>query len=259
MSKKLPVLFIAHGSPMNALENNDYTRSIKALAQKIERPKAIMVISAHWTTRGTYITSEDKPKTIYDFYGFPEELYNIKYSPKGAKEYSKIALELLSEEKVEGTTSWGLDHGAWTVLKHMYPDADIPVFQMSINILLNEGEHYELGKKLASLREKGILIIGSGNIVHNLKEVDFAENAKPADWAVKFDEYVAKAIRDKRHLDLINYRSIGKAAKLSVPTDEHYLPLLYIMALQEENEKAEFLYEGIVSRSLSMRSVLINR
>jgi len=258
MSKKLPVLFIAHGSPMNALEHNDYTEAIKALAQKIDRPKAIMVISAHWTTEGTYITSEDQPKTIYDFYGFPEELYNIKYSPKGAEKYSKIALESLASENVKGTTSWGLDHGSWTVLKHMYPDADIPVFQMSLNVLLSEEQHYELGKKLASLREKGILIIGSGNIVHNLREVDFEENAKPADWAIDFDAHVAKAITDKKHLDLINYRSIFKSSKLSVPTDEHYLPLLYILAMQEENEKAQFVYKGILNRSLSMRSVIIN-
>lgn len=257
MSKKLPVLFIAHGSPMNALENNDYTQSIKALAQKIDRPKAIMVISAHWTTRGTYITSEDQPKTIYDFYGFPEELYNIKYSPKGAKKYSNIALQILADENVKGTTSWGLDHGAWTILRHMYPDQDIPVFQMSLNLLLNEEEHYKLGKKLVSLRENGILIIGSGNIVHNLREINFEESTKPADWAIKFDEYVANAIRDRKHLELINYKSVGKSASLSVPTDEHYLPLLYIMALQEEGEKAEFVYEGIVSRSLSMRSVVI--
>lgn len=257
MSKKLPILFIAHGSPMNALANNDYTEAIKALAQSIDRPKAIMVISAHWTTRGTYITSEDQPNTIYDFYGFPEELYNIKYSPKGAKQYSKIALNLLAEENVQGTTSWGLDHGAWTVLKHMYPDADIPVFQMSLNVLLSEEEHYELGKKLASLREEGILIIGSGNIVHNLREVDFEENAKPADWAIDFDEYVAKAIKDKKHSDLINYKRSGKAANSSVPTDEHYLPLLYIMAMQEEDETAKFVYEGIESRSLSMRSVQV--
>jgi len=257
MSKKLPVLFIAHGSPMNALENNDYTQSIKALAQSIDKPKAIMVISAHWTTKGTYITAEDQPKTIHDFYGFPEELYNIKYSPKGAEKYSKIALELLAKDNVEGTTSWGLDHGAWTVLRHMYPDADIPVFQMSLNVLFNDEEHYKLGKKLASLREKGILIIGSGNIVHNLREIDFAEDARPAEWAIEFDKYVAEAIRDKKHEDLINYKSVGEAADLAVPTDEHYLPLLYILAMQEEGEKAEFVYEGILNRSLSMRSVEI--
>lgn len=257
MSGKLPAIFIAHGSPMNAIETNDYIDSIKKLPDEIEKPKAIMVISAHWMTKGTYITDVDQPETIYDFYGFPEELYKIKYSPKGAKKYAEIALNQLKDEKVKGTTAWGLDHGAWTILRHIYPKEDIPVFQMSIDATLSNEEHYRLGKKLAALREKGILIVGSGNIVHNLREIDYDVYARPAEWALEFDNYVANAIKNKNHLDLINYKNIGKSAKLSLPTDEHFLPLLYIAALQEENEAAKFIYEGIYNRSLSMRAVKI--
>lgn len=259
MKNKLPALFLAHGSPMNAIETNGYTEVIKKLAQKIERPEAILVISAHWLTRGTYINIDDKPKTIYDFYGFPEELYNIKYSPKGAKKYAEQAINELKAlgVEIEATSSWGLDHGAWTLLRHMYPKEDIPMFQMSINALFSNEEHYELGKKLRGLREKGILIIASGNIVHNLREMDYETDAEPAKLAKEFDEYVAEAIINKNHEKLIDYSEVKKAAKFSLPTDEHFLPLLYIAALQEEGESAEFIYDKIYNRSLSMRAIKI--
>lgn len=257
MSKKLPVLFIGHGSPMNAILNNSYTRALKKLGEDIERPKAIMVISAHWNTRDTYITSEDKPKTIYDFYGFPEELYRIKYSPQGAKKFAELVLEKLSGENIKGTAEWGLDHASWAVLKHIYPNVDIPVFEMSLNASLSEAEHYELGKKLSVLRENGILIVGSGNIVHNLRNMDYDMDAKPFDWAVKFDEYVAEAMKNKEHEKLINYKNLGSTVMLSVPTDEHYLPLLYIAALQEAGEEVKFIHEGIQHGSMSMRCIQI--
>lgn len=257
MSKKLPVLFIGHGSPMNAILNNSYTQALKKLGKEIERPKAIMVISAHWKTRGTYITSEDKPKTIYDFYGFPEELYRIIYSPEGSKKYSEFVLEQLKKENIKGTTEWGLDHASWAVLKHMYPEADIPVFEMSLDASLDEASHYNLGKKLSILRENGILIIGSGNVVHNLRNMDYDMEAKPFDWSVKFDEYVTQALNNKDHESLINYKKLGSTAMLAVPTDEHYLPLLYIAALQEAGDEVKYIHEGIQHGSMSMRCIQI--
>lgn len=257
MSKKLPVLFISHGNPMNAISNNSYTEAIRKLAKEIERPKAIMVISSHWKTKGTFITCEDQPKQIYDFYGFPQELYDVKYSPKGAKEYAELVIKELDNENIKGITSWGLDHAAWAILTHMYPNADIPVFEMSLNALENEEYHYELGKKLSKLREKGILIIASGNIVHNLEKMNHDINSKPFDWAVEFDEYIAESLMNMKHGQLIQYKKVGIAAKLSVPTDEHYVPLLYIAGLQEENDEVKYVYEGIQHGSMSMRCMQI--
>ena len=257
MNKKQPVLFIAHGSPMNAIMDNAYTKNLNELGQRIEKPKAIMVISAHWQTSGTFITSQDSPKEIYDFYGFPQELYKIKYSTNGAKPFIDLAFEELKKYNVKLTNSWGLDHGAWAVLKHIFPKADIPVFQLSLNADENEKYHYDLGKKLSRLREEGILIIGSGNIVHNLSKIKYDENEKPYDWAVDFDNYVSQSIVSNEHDDLINYKNFGKAAILSAPTDEHYLPLLYIMALKEKEDEVQFIFEEMQHGSLSMRSVMI--
>lgn len=257
MSKKLPALFIGHGSPMNAILDNSYTRALKKFADKIERPKAILVVSAHWQTRGTYITYKDEPTQIYDFYGFPKQLYDIKYEPKNCKKYSKIILEELKDENIKPTNDWGLDHAAWAVLVHMYPKADIPVIEMSLNILLDEESHYNLGKKLYKLREKGILVIGSGNIVHNLMKFKEKIDAEPFNWAIAFDKYISDAIINKQHDKLVNYKSVGRAAQLAVPTDEHYLPLLYVLAMQQENDSIEFEYEGIQNGSMSMRCIKI--
>lgn len=257
MSERLPVLFLAHGSPMNAILNNSFTEALKKLGKDLEKPKAIMIISSHWKTRGTYITVEDKPEQIYDFYGFPEELYNIKYSPKGAEKFAKFVIEELNNENIKGTDSWGLDHSAWAILKYIYPDADIPVFEMSLDASLNEQQHYDLGKTLSILREKGILIIGSGNIVHNLRVFEDDIDAAPFDWATKFDEYIYNAIRNNNHEGLINYLKAGTTAKLSVPTDEHYLPLLYIAAMQDKGDKVKLLHEGIQHGSMSMRCIQI--
>lgn len=179
MNKKMPVLFIGHGSPMNAVLNNEYTEAISKSTQNIPKPEAILVISAHWETEGTFITSSDAPEQIYDFYGFLEELYNLKYKPIGAEKYSQMAFEELKDSDVMLTKEWGLDHGAWSVLTHMYPKADIPVFQMSLNRLGDQQYHYDLGRKLSKLRDKGILIIGSGDIVHNLGIMDYDMNATP--------------------------------------------------------------------------------
>lgn len=257
MNKKMPVLFIGHGSPMNAILNNSYTEAIAKVAENIPRPEAILVISAHWETNGTFITASDTPTQIYDFYGFPEELYNVKYNPTGASKYAEMVAEELKDSKVSLTKEWGIDHGAWAVLTHMYPKADIPVFQMSLNRLGDEEYHYNLGRKLSKLREKGILIIGSGNIVHNLGIMNYEMNSTPFDWAVEFDNYVSEAIKGRMHDNIISYERLGKAAKLSVPTREHYLPLIYIAGLQEESDEVKFIYKGIQHSSMSMTCIQI--
>jgi len=257
MNKKMPVLFIGHGSPMNAILNNSYTDAIAKVTENIPRPEAILVISAHFETNGTFITSSDTPTQIYDFYGFPEELYNVKYNPTGASKYAEMVAKELKDSNVMLTSEWGIDHGAWAVLKHMYPKADIPVFQMSLNRLGDEKYHYNLGRKLSRLREKGILIIGSGNIVHNLGIMNYDMNSTPFDWAIEFDKYVTEAIKSRMHVNLITYESLGEIAKLSVPTKEHYLPLLYIAAMQEETDEVKFIYEGIQHSSMSMRCIQI--
>lgn len=257
MVKKQPVLFIGHGSPINAIMENTYTKMLNKLGEELEKPKAIMVISAHWITNGTYITKQDSPKEIYDFYGFPKELYEVKYSISGAKPYIDKAFEELKDYNVKLTDTWGIDHGAWCVLKHIFPKGDVPVFQLSLNALENEAYHYSLGKKLSNLRDEGILILGSGNIVHNLREMKAEKDANPYAWATEFDEFVANAIMKGDHDKLMNYKDIGREASLSVPTDEHYLPLLYIAALMEEGDKARFLFRGIEHGSLSMMSIKI--
>ncbi|MGL4106637.1 4,5-DOPA dioxygenase extradiol [Clostridium sp. LP20] len=257
MVKKQPVLFIGHGSPMNAIVENSYTKMLNKLGEELDKPKAIMVISAHWVTNGTYITEQDSPKEIYDFYGFPEELYNVKYSTSGAKPYINKVFEELKDHNVKLTGTWGIDHGAWCVLKHIFPKADIPVFQLSLNALENEEYHYNLGKKLSKFREEGILILGSGNIVHNLREMKAEVDSVPYSWATEFDEFVANAILKGEDDKLINYKKFGRQALLSAPTDEHYLPLLYIAGLMEEGDNVEFIFKEIEHGSLSMRSIKI--
>lgn len=257
MVKKQPVLFIGHGSPINAIVQNSYTKMLNKLGEELDKPKAIMVISAHWVTNGTYITEQDSPKEIYDFYGFPGELYKVKYSTSGAKPYINKVFEELQDYNVKLTDTWGIDHGAWCVLKHIFPKADVPVFQLSLNALENEEYHYNLGKKLSKLREEGILILGSGNIVHNLREMKAEVDAIPYNWATEFDEFVADAVIKGEHDKLINYKELGREAMLSAPTDEHYLPLLYIVALMEEGEDVEFIFKDIEHGSLSMRSIKI--
>jgi 4,5-DOPA dioxygenase extradiol len=257
MNKKMPVLFIGHGSPMNAILNNSYTETISKITKNIPKPEAILMISAHWETNGTFITSADAPNQIYDFYGFPEELYNLKYNPIGAKKYAEMVAEELRDSDVKLTEEGGLDHGAWAILTHMYPKADIPVFQMSLNRQGDEEYHYNLGRKLSKLREKGILIIGSGNIVHNLGIMDYEMDSTPFDWATEFDNYISEALKNRMHDNLIDYKNLGQSAKLSVPTKEHYLPLLCIAALQEDGDEVNFIYKGIQHGSMSMTSVLI--
>lgn len=253
-SEKLPVLFIGHGNPMNAIEDNDFTRVWKNIGNTII-PRAILCISAHWLTRGTYVTAMEKPKTIHDFYGFPKELMEYEYRAPGSPSDAKKLIEKVNHTQVGEDHDWGLDHGTWSILAKMYPDADIPVFQMSIDIKKPMEYHYELAKELKYLREKGVLIIGSGNIVHNLRMAKFTKNPDPYDWAVEFDEISKKLIESGDHKSLIEYEKLGQAARLSIPTTDHYIPLIYSLGLQDPKEDVSFPVEGMAFGSGSMRSV----
>lgn len=252
---KQSVFFIGHGSPMNAIEDNPFTRSLSKIEGSLaEKPNAVMVISAHWLTNGTYVSTSPKPETIYDFGGFPDELYDIKYPCKGSPEFAEEVIKLIPEARED--INRGLDHGAWSILKHIFPGADVPAFQLSIDINKPFNFHFELGYKLMPLREKGLLIIGSGNIVHNLRMWFTKSSDKPYSWAVEFDEWVKKKIIERDFRSLVDLENQGEAAHLSVPTVDHYIPLLYSLALAEKDDKIEFIYEGIES-SLSMRSLRI--
>ncbi len=252
---KMPVLFIGHGSPMNAIETNAFTDSLNLMGKVFnEKPKAIMVVSAHWLTEGTYVSTTERPETIYDFYGFPEELYQVKYPAPGYPSSAKEVLKLAPEVKEDN--QWGLDHGAWTVLKHIFPNADIPVFQLSIDYYKPMEYHFELAKKLSILRDMGILVIGSGNVVHNLKLIFSSDNNEPYDWAVEFDEIVKDRINNRDFDSLIHYEKYGKVGQLSVPTVDHYVPLLYSLALADDDDDINFTYEEVFS-SLSMRCLRI--
>ena len=256
--KMSPVLFIGHGSPMNIICKNDYTESLRKLGQSLPRPDAVLVISAHWLTKGTFICSAEKPEQIYDFYGFPDQLYGVQYHPPGARTLAEFMAQELRPENIRTDNAWGIDHASWAVLVHMYPKADIPVFEMSIDRMKTEQEHYALGKKLSYLRKQNILIMGSGNIVHNLRQIDFEEDAEPFPWAIEFDEFIKDAIVRNESDRLLRYKELSPASRLAVPTNDHYVPLLYSMALREENERVEFIHEGIQNGSISMRCFVIH-
>jgi 4,5-DOPA dioxygenase extradiol len=252
---KMPAFFIGHGNPMNAILDNPFTRSLERMGQSVtQKPNAILVISAHWLTHGTFVSTSPKPETIYDFGGFPAELYKVSYPSPGAPESaSKIMLDipLIQEDK-----EWGLDHGAWTILKHMFPKADIPVFEMSIDYGQSMNYHFELAVLLKSLRDKGVLIIGSGNIVHNLS-LWFAKNDElPYDWNIEFDQWVKERINQRDFRSLINYEKHGASAKLAIPTPDHYIPMLYSLALADKKEDIQFTYEEVFSAA-SMRAFRI--
>lgn len=254
----MPVFFVGHGSPTNALADNPFTRSLETVAKSLPRPKAILVVSAHWLTRGTAVSVTPKPETIYDFYGFPEEMYAIHYPCAGAPALAEATAKLVTEAAVERDASMGLDHGAWTVLKHMYPKADLPVYQLSIDATKPPGHHYRLGGELRKLRSRGVLVIGSGNLVHNLREIDWRDEwGKAPDWAAEFDEFVRKNIVEKNHAALMNYASLGSLARRAHPSNDHYLPLMYVLGLQEKGEEARFTFEGFQFGSVSMRCFTI--
>jgi 4,5-DOPA dioxygenase extradiol len=254
-TKKMPVLFIGHGNPMNAIEVNPFTESLKKLGESfVEQPKAIMVVSAHWLTRGTYVSTIENPEIIYDFYGFPKELYQVKYSAMGAPAIAREVIKLAPEIKEDN--QWGLDHGAWSILKHIFPKADIPVFQLSIDFYQPMQYHFDLANRLKQLREQGVLVIGSGNIVHNLALVFSKEDNAPFEWAAEFDEIVKERIVNKDFTSLINYEKFGRVASLAIPTVDHYVPLLYTLGMAEADEEITFTYEEVFT-SLSMRCVKI--
>ena len=252
---KLPVLFIGHGSPMNAIEDNEFSRAWQKIGNELPRPKAILCISAHWFVNELAVTAMEKPKTIYDFFGFPKELYEIKYPAPGSPEFAKETSELLIDENAKLDMDWGLDHGTWSVLCRMFPDAIIPTYQLSINYAMPPKYHFEIGKKLSALRSKGVLIIGSGNIVHNLRLMRSDNN--PYEWAQDFD-YNSKRLIEKREFEsLIEYSNLGKEALLSIPTPDHYYPLLYVLGCVSKDEEIKFFTEKIDLGSVSMRSLII--
>ncbi len=255
MSTRMPVLFLGHGSPMNAIEDNAFRRSWQALALRLPRPKAILCISAHWETRGVYVTATDTPETIHDFYGFPKALFDVRYRAPGSPELAHRVAELLSPTtRVHLDPGRGLDHGVWSVLGPMYPDANIPVVQLSLSILHPGAWHYDLAKALAPLRDEGVLVVASGNIVHNLRL--FRPGQPTPDWAVRFDEDIADRIAERHHEGMLGYETLGADALMSIPTPEHYLPLLYVLALQRDDDDVSFFNE-VVMGSISMRSVVI--
>ncbi len=258
--EKMPVLFIGHGSPMNGIEDNEFSRQWQELGRRIPTPKAVLCISAHWLTRGTFVTAMDQPRTIHDFGGFPQALFDVQYPAPGDPGLAAETARIVTKTNVGLDHDWGLDHGTWTVVRRMYPGANIPVLQLSIDYHKPAQYHYELAKELAALREKGVLIIGSGNMVHNLRMVAWeklGESEYGYDWAVEMNTLFKKHISDVNHQPLIDYRTMGKAAELAIPTPDHYYPMIYTLGLQEKNEKAEFFNDKAVGGSLTMTSVVI--
>ena len=256
-TEKMPVLFVGHGSPMNAIETNEFSNKWKILAGELPRPEAILCISAHWETKGTYVTSMVKPQTIHDFGGFPQALFDVQYPVAGSPGLADETKNIVTMTNVGLDENWGLDHGAWSVIRVMYPGADIPVIQMSLDYYQNPQYHYDLAKELAALRQKGVLVIGSGNMVHNLRAVDWGKPNQGFDWAQEANEKFKKLILADEHQQLINYKALGREVELSVPTPEHYLPLLYALALKTENEEVTFFNDKCVMGSLNMTSVRI--
>ncbi len=252
--KYMPTLFIGHGSPMNAIEDNSFVDQWKAVAERIPRPEAILSVSAHWYTKGTKIMDEKSPKTIYDMYGFPDELYKVIYNAKGSPNLADKALKLISRT-VETDNSWGYDHGTWSVLHRMYPNADIPVIQLSVDKNASMQEHYNIGRELSKLRKDGILIFGSGNITHNLSRVNW-QMAGGYDWAEDFDNYVIENIKNKNYDNVINYKKAGKSADYAVPISDHYAPMLYVLGALEGDEKVSVFNDECILGSLSMTSYL---
>ncbi len=251
-TKRMPSLFIGHGSPMNAIEDNEFPRAWRETAKRFAKPKAVLCISAHWETGGVRILSAQHPRTIHDFYGFPDELFSVRYPAPGSAGLTARVSELLADFAVMPDREWGIDHGAWSVLRHMYPDANVPVVQLSLDSTRSGESHFTLGKALRPLREEGVLILGSGNIVHNLGLYDF-HNDTPYSWAIAFDTKIRELIEEKRYEEIADYPALGEDAGLSIPTPEHFLPLLYVLATAAD-EELEFFCERILG-SLSMTSL----
>lgn len=256
----MPVLFLGHGSPMNAIEENEFVQGWRQIGAGLPKPQAILCVSAHWETRGTFVTAMEKPRTIHDFGGFPKALFEVQYPAPGSPEFAVETQKAVTKTQVGLDDQWGLDHGCWSVVKHLYPNADVPVFQLSLDRFQPPQYHYELAKELAVLRRKGVLIVGSGNMVHNLRMVAWDKLNEPEygyDWAIEANEAMKQFIRSGDHKPLINYRSGGRAFDLAIPTPDHYLPLLYALALKEESEAVSIFNDKAVGGSLTMTSVKI--
>ena len=253
MSEHMPALFIGHGSPMNAIEDNEFSQAWQAAAGEIPQPTAILCISAHWETRGTQVTAMKTPRTIHDFYGFPKPLFDKQYPAPGSPELANRIIDLVKSSPVMPDQGWGLDHGTWSVLCRMYPQASVPVVQLSLDRSLSTAGHYALGGELRQLRQEGVLVIGSGNIVHNLRMMVWEDTA--FDWAVEYDAKVKQWILEGDHEAIIHYEKHGQPAILSVNSAEHYLPLLYILGLKGANEPISFFADKIFGGSISMRCV----
>ena len=251
---KMPVLFVGHGSPMNAIEHNAFTEALRGLSGMLPRPRAVCVVSAHWVTSGSHVMASEHPRTIHDFYGFPRELYEVQYPAPGAP---VEAAKVVSDPEISPDNDWGLDHGSWSVLRHMYPKADVPAFQLSLDSRRSFKEHLELGREIASLRERGVLILGSGNIVHNLGRLDWNDPHGAYDWAVEFDTRVKQAVSVHDAAALSAPQKWGETLLATAhPTVEHYLPLLYCMGATDEQDAVTYPYEGFDFGSISMRAVL---
>ncbi|MEA4870696.1 MAG: 4,5-DOPA dioxygenase extradiol [Christensenella sp.] len=256
MMNRMPALFVGHGSPMNAIEDNPYSRAWSALGQSLEKPKAIVSISAHWFTRGTKINDEESPSMVYDMYGFPEELYQVKYPAKGSPELADRVSHLLGSA-VSIDNHWGIDHGAWSVLRRMFPAADVPILPLSVNAQLAPEDHFSLGKRLMPLRDDGVLILGSGNVVHNLARIDWRK-PEGTPWAEEFDQYIYRAVTTRSFNDAINYLSAGDSAELAVPSLDHFLPLLYVLGASDESDQISAFNQDCLLGSLSMTSYLFS-
>ena len=256
---KMPALFLGHGSPMNAIEENEFVEGFRKIAAEIPKPSAILCVSAHWETRGTFVTAMENPPTIHDFGGFPRELFAVEYPAMGSPDLAYEAKSIITKTEVGLDDKWGLDHGAWSVIRHMYPEADIPVIQLSLDYYQNAQYHYELARELRSLREKGVLIIGSGNMVHNLRMVAWQQlnDTFGFDWAIEANEKMKHFILNDDHQSLMDYDKQGKAFDLAIPTPEHYMPLLYALAVKDQREQATLFNDKAVGGSLTMTSLKI--
>lgn len=259
-TKKMPVLFLGHGSPMNAIEENEFVAGFRKTGSELPKPKAILVVSAHWETRGTFVTAMQNPRTIHDFGGFPKALFDVQYPAPGSPELAQETKNTVTKTEIGLDHSWGLDHGAWSVVKHLYPNADVPIIQMSIDHFQSPQYHYELAKELASLRKKGVLIIGSGNMVHNLRMVAWDKLNTPNyafDWALEASDKMKQFIINGDHKPLVNFSAQGRPFELAIPTPEHYIPLLYTLGLKDENEAVSLFNDKAVGGALTMTSVKI--
>ncbi|GAA5233774.1 4,5-DOPA dioxygenase extradiol [Verticiella sediminum] len=253
----MPAIFLGHGSPMNAIEDNRFSRAWRALGEALPRPGGIVVVSAHWLTRGSAVTAALRPSTIHDFGGFPKALFDVDYPAPGSAALAQAVVRVLQPRAVELDQGWGLDHGAWSVLRHLYPAADVPVVQLSLDRMAAPAAHYAIGCALSRLREEGVLLLGSGNIVHNLAAMDWRRRDSEYPWARRFEDHVIQAIRTGEHEGLWEYPRLGQDAALAVPTPDHYLPLLYVMGAARGDDAVRLLTPHIEYGSLSMTSVLV--